>query len=216
MYKNLLQMINNEAEISKETITNLIISNEDILRRESTATRWTQYKAGTITREQANAYAIKRAYKRIDAQTAEKVETLQDATNAPDIEYIQIYVTWRKSRTWGYNPTADITITTANNVYNYTGTASGCGYDKESAAIAQALNKSTSIKKMLCNRKEQAIPTGAQTSHSAIAYGAGYNIIPYFEGGVGIGSHKEIFKVCGLSLVSETHSKHTDTYLFKA
>lgn len=41
-----------------------------------------------------------------------------------------------------------------------------------------------------------------QTSREVLGYGSGYGILPYFEGGVGIESHRRIFE--GLKAKFET------------
>lgn len=53
---------------------------------------------------------------------------------------IAIDVNWKKSRTWGHNPTAEVWATLSGVRSDYgTGHASGCGYDKRSTAVCSAL-----------------------------------------------------------------------------
>ena len=48
-----------------------------------------------------------------------------------------IEIVWKKNTTWGLNPHASVTI----DGITTTGRASGCGYDKASAAVVAALSK---------------------------------------------------------------------------
>lgn len=187
------------------------------LKEYSTATRWEQYQKGAISREKAVEYATVRAMKAIDKQTAATLEKLDRIANAPDLNYISISVDWVRSRTWGYNPLAEVRTNTGY----YNGTASGCGYDKESTAIAEALNQCDSVLKALYTLKEKGLQAG-QTDESKTAacgrsngeicgYGAGYGAVPYFEGGVGSSCFWEILKKCGFKTTGH-HGKHSDYY----
>ena len=65
---------------------------------------------------------------------------------AAPLEHIQINVNWIKSRMWGYCPRAEVWVRGKDApTYYATGTASGCGYDKESAAIDSALSDSATL-----------------------------------------------------------------------
>lgn len=57
------------------------------------------------------------------------------ACKAPSLEYIQVSVDWKKSRTWGWCPRSYVSTNGGNGEYY----ASGCGYDKLSASICHAL-----------------------------------------------------------------------------
>lgn len=187
------------------------------LKDYSTETRWKQYQAGIISREKAVELATKRAQKDIDKSTAAKLAQLDRVANAPDLTFINISVEWVRSSTWGYNPHVII----GTNTGTYYGKASGCGYDKESAAIANAFNRCDSVLKALYTLKENGLRAG-KTDESETActgvdnrnicgYGSGYSIIPYFEGGVGASCFWSILKNCGFS-TSCHHGKHIDFY----
>lgn len=192
--------------------------NDNGLKRESTATRWKQYTSGKITRAEAVELATKRAYKAIDKETAEKLAKLERVANAPDLEYISICVEWKRSATWGMNPTAYVNT----NSERTSGHASGCGYDKESAAIAEALNQCDSVLKALYSFKEKQMREG-QNDHSRtactghdnrniIGYGAGYSTMPYFEGGVGASCFWSIFERLGYTCRGNHSGKNSDYY----
>ncbi len=188
------------------------------LKQYSTETRWTQYTAGKLTRAEAVELATKRAIKQIEKETAGKLAHLDRVAEAPDLGYISICVEWKRSATWGMNPTAYA----RTNGGNASGKASGCGYDKESTAIAEALNQCDSVLKALYTYKESQLQAGhsdesrtactGRDNRNIIGYGAGYAIIPYFEGGVGASCFWSIFKKLGYK-VNEFHSgKHSDYY----
>lgn len=202
------------------------------LKQHSTTLRWEQYQNGNITREKAVEFALKRRYKEIDGETIIKLDKLLKAQAAEDIKTVSISVIWKRNRTWGWNPTATVVI---NGIYIYEGSASGCGYDKRTAAIGSALNQSDIILKMLYTAKEKALKKPPQkgrqlnpfapedkaiyeentSNNSLIHYGAGYGVLPYFEGGVGISSFIGVFKACGLELKHESGTDTTDYYYFE-
>lgn len=187
------------------------------LKRESTPAKWELYTAGKITREKAVEIAITRACKRIDKDTAAKLAKLERIAAAPDLDFISISVDWVRSRTWGYNPRVEITT----NAGRFTGSASGCGYDKESTAVGEALNQCDSVLKALYTLKENNLRAGqSDFSKSACTgvdnrnicgYGSGYSILPYFEGGVGVSCFWSILKNCGFNTTGH-HTKHSDFY----
>ena len=189
------------------------------LRRYSTETRWDQYTSGKIDREKAVALAVKRMEKAIDKEIAEKLAHLDRVAAAPDITSIYVNVEYKRSSVWGYNPAVD--VTTSHDTKVFTGYASGCGYDKESAAVASAFNSSPAILKVLYTLKENALAAG-ESDYSKIActrvdnrnivgYGAGYSVIPYFESGVGVGCFWDILKKAGFSTRCN-YGKHENIY----
>lgn len=187
------------------------------LRQYSTATRWEQYKNGRITREKAVEFATARAFREIDKKTAAQLAQLDRVAAAPTLSYLSISVDWVRSHTGGYNPHAEA----MSNAGIFVGTASGCGYDKESAAVARVLNQCDSILQILYTYKENALAAGesdedkmascGRSNGSIIGYGAGYGAIPYFEGGVGVSCFWSILKKCGFE-VRGHHGKYSNFY----
>ena len=108
------------------------------------------------------------------------------------------------------NPTAKVYC----NGVSY-GTATGCGYDKESTAIAEAISKNNSILKLIYTIKNEALQKDFNnTSEQALGYGFGYYSLPYFEGGVGTDCFLRMFKNAGFEVFQE-HSKISDCYIIK-
>lgn len=187
------------------------------LKANSTETRWEQYKSGKISREKAVELATKRAIKQIEKKTDKKLTQLDCVLNAPDLTFISVSVRWVRSQTWGYNPHADIRTNTGF----FEGSASGCGYDKESTAVANAFNKCNTILKELYTLKEKGLNEGKTNKSNTTCtgvnnryicgYGSGYSVLPYFEGGVGVSCFWEILKKCGFKIQGQ-HTKYTDYY----
>lgn len=195
---------------------------ETALRDASTGTRWNQYQAGQITREKAVELATKRLEKEYSKREQRKAGQIAAAAAAEEVKAITIFIEWKKSRTWGYNPTVIARVETENSIEKYTGTASGCGYDKRSAAVADALNKCPAVMKALYSAKEAALANGWKPSNesgsnaSCIEYGAGYGALPYLEGGVGMSSLESVFNKCGLlTRIRDESGAKTDYYYFE-
>ena len=165
------------------------------LKQYSTARRWEQYKAGEITREKAVELATKRALKEIEKDTAAKLARLDRVAVAPDLTFISISVDWVRSRTWGNNPHAEARTNTGT----FSGTASGCGYDKESAAIAEALNQCDSVLKVLYTLKENGLRAGLSDKSKTAACGrsngdiCGYGAVSYTHLTPSAGDHGSLF-----------------------
>ena len=186
------------------------------IRRYSTERRWDQYMAGQISREEAVNYAIKRYNKQLEKETAAGIDKIRRAYNVEPLKYGRASVVWSNygncsAESWG----AD---------YN-TGHAGGWGYDKESAALAEAFNKDLKYLRILYALKEAGLAAGqnddsatACTGHdnrSIIGYGAGYSVIPHYEGGVGAECFWSIFKKAGIKTTSY-YGKRENGYTFEA
>ena len=221
MFERIREMLAQDTEAQKKRVISYIVDGygndtDSGIRREATAHTWEQYQRGEIDRDKAIERATRRALREIDKRTAGYVAQLDAAEAAPDIYSIDISVEWHKSRTWGHNPS----VKAYGSISTY-GSASGCGYDKESAAVAEALNSDPAIMKILYSIKENGLRDG-QTSASAetctghdnrtiCGYGAGYSVVPYFEGGVGVNCFWNILKKAGYT-VKEHHGKTSDFY----
>lgn len=187
------------------------------VRRYLTATMWNKYTAGDITRKEAIQKATARAGKEYDKDTADELAKLARIENAGRLVSVSICVEWKKSRVWGYNPTATalvewITPEGYTHAGRYYGHASGCGYDKRSAAVADALNQADAVLKVMYNYANKHYTKDIRTGNSGICYGLGYSSRPYFEGGVGVSCFKKAFELCGYKWVENTASEYTDFY----
>lgn len=187
------------------------------IKRYCTATRWDQYTAGQIDRTKAVELAQKRYTKQLEKEIQKQLELLDVIAAAPDLQFISINVYYKRSSVWGYCPSVDVHT---NNGFS-TGYASGCGYDKESAAVADAFNKDHSILKALYTIKENGLIAGLSDesttactgvdNRTICGYGSGYGVIPYFEGGVGVGCFWDILKRGGYTTRCN-YGKHENYY----
>lgn len=221
--KKLIELVKEENMMNMEkAILRLEKSEykETALKNALTETRWIQYQK-TGDRKTAVEFAKKRLAKQYGKNLEKKINRIRIAESADNVTEIAINIIWKRSRTWGYNPHVNVRIFTDTMVKEFSGTASGCGYDKESAGIADALNKSNELLKALYNAKEKALENGwknesdCSSNATCIAYGAGYGAIPYFEGGVGFSSLEAVLNKCGFTLNHRNHTKTTDYYYFK-
>lgn len=220
--ENAISLENSKARILEAN------TNDFLLRNTLTVTRWNQLRAGDITLEEARKFAIEREARKAVKKLAEKLNRLERAENRLKILSVIISVEWKKSYCWGYNPTATIRIVKRfdngmKTESTYNGHASGCGYDKLSAAIAQALNQDPDLFGLLCEVKERAIRKGYKAlpvwnddNRNCIHYGAGYGPLPYFEGGVGH-SLFGVLETCGLKCIaSDRNGKYHDFFAYSS
>lgn len=130
-------------------------------------------------------------------------EVLEQKHNEPMPLYIDMDVTWRRTA-WGWCPRVSMRWEDASGAWhldNNAGYASGCGYDKHSAAVAEALNKH--FKNLLYasrNRDFKKAPYGIPKYKGSF---------PYFEGGVGMSCYPIIMDWLGYKM---KHVAWTDTY----
>lgn len=213
-YENLRKLriaeINKNYEIDAEKLKKLVVEKDNYrLSYFATDLRVNQVLAGSISFEDFLKFAEKRAEKKIEKEIALLETKLEKIEKAEKLQYVNINVDWVKSRTWGNNPHAE--IKTNNSIF--TGTASGYGYDKESTAVATALNQDFSVLKVLFDAKEKALQEGKEnSSREILGYGSGYYTLPYFEGGVGVDCFRSIFEKCGYNWEYVASGKTYDVY----
>ncbi|MBQ1789284.1 MAG: hypothetical protein II008_03830 [Oscillospiraceae bacterium] len=133
-------------------------------------------------------------------ETAARLEKLGAAENAAGASWFDVNVEWTKSRTWGNIPHAKVYAPGCNT----TGTASGCGYDKESAAIADALNSNPEVMRILYNH----IDAGGIFLYGVHVFAG----IPSFQGGVGVSCFSHIFEALGYNWRTLASGRTFDAY----
>lgn len=124
-----------------------------------------------------------------------------------DIETLTINVEWKRSQMWGMNPNAEAYINGIGHVSS--GSISGCGYDKQSTAVAKVLNQVPQLIKKLYELKENNVET---KNHDLFGYGSGYGVLPSFEGGVGVSCYYKIFDSIGYEFKTISNGKTFDVY----
>lgn len=187
------------------------------LKEWSTPKKWEAYQAGTLPREKAVEIAQKRAAADVEKWREKQLSKLRTAAAAPALSFLSVSVEWKRSSTWGHNPTA----TARTDDGTFSGYASGCGYDKESAAVGEALNKSPAVMRVLYQAAEQAmengesfktLSSGCVSWGDVLGYGSGYATLPYFEGGVGVSCFWSILQKCGFVCRCSGSGRWFDTY----
>ena len=155
-------------------------------------------------------YLIDRKTAQIEKAIAKELLHLQTVEQAADLESITVSVEWKKSRMWGSNPTADARVCDKDYGHNYSsGSVGGCGYDKCSTAVANAVNQSNSFLKAMYLVKEQNV---SKKNHELFGYGSGYGILPRLEGGVGVSCYPRIFETIGFTFNTTASGKSFDVY----
>lgn len=133
--------------------------------------------------------------------TAERLAKLAEVEAVEAPAAVSVSVEWVYSRVWGYNPHATVT---ADKCRTY-GRASGCGYDKESAAIASAFNSNPEIMRILYEYAErgEAFPYSVHT----------FAGLPSFDGGCGVSCFNRVFSACGYEWRQTGSGKRFNCYL---
>lgn len=210
MFENLknetVKYFNERTE--KETAA--LYAGDAFAKHNATAKRIEQLNNGVISLEKFNELTAKRIAKMNEKKCTEYLKRIENAETAPDFTAGSIYVYWKRSRTWGYHPHAEFYSENNSVIYD---SASGCGYDKLSAAVAGCLNKNVSIMKALYQKEDMRLIESPETSRrDYIGYGCGSWFIPYFEGGVGQSSLNKVLENCGFR-VTWHETKTTDTII---
>lgn len=127
--------------------------------------------------------------------------------NLPMPVYIEIELVWRKGQ-YGWCPHASMRWRDADEHWHCdhnAGYAGGCGYDKTSSAVAEALNKHCknwlySIR----NRRTKNKPYGLSYYNGSF---------PIFEGGVGISCYKPVMEWLGWKFKHVASAKTYDKFI---
>ena len=194
MFENLKKAIDKAEEGQAEKAYKRACDEDSALRELLTEKQWKKYKSGTMTREKSLVLARKKA-EREAKKTADRYRerlTAAEGDNRPADGLL--IIRFVRNQIWGLNPHAELLIVGET----FTGRASGCGYDKASAAMAEALNACPAIMRALYEKEEER-PDGV-TRQEWIGYGSGYGVLPSFEGRVGVRTLCEVLTACGLSV----------------
>ena len=132
--------------------------------------------------------------------TSKRLEDLALAESCKLPESFNISVEFTSSRTWGSIPHATVTAEQRRTF----GTASGCGYDKESAAIASAMNENPEIMRILYDHAER----GDGFPYSVHTFAG----LPSFDGGCGISCFRSVFDACGYECRQVGNGKNFSAY----
>lgn len=169
-------------------------------------TRWKLNKRSDYygTFEEQKQKALKQFKKRLNKKLKDTLEHLnQILTHDGTLHEFYITVEWQRGSMGAMQAKAH---DSDGNESERTG---GYGYCKESTATAQILNQHFEILKKLCSLKNMQIE---KTNREALGYGSGYGIIPRFEGGVGVSTHRQILNNIGLEMEKVSWTDKTDVY----
>lgn len=170
-------------------------------------------KAGRFPVEHYAENITKRINKTYIAQEIDRLNAIFE--NDREIKRIVVATDWRRGSMQANQCKAEIKVTYADyctEVFESDRTG-GCGYDKESTAIAGAFNRIDALLKELALKASGAIEQGKEYGEY-IGYGCGYSTLPYFEGGVGFGSQAGILNSLGYKMNHVHWTKKTDVYEF--
>ncbi len=117
---------------------------------------------------------------------------LEAADRAGELWEISIRMEWRKSRTWGMCPRVEAWVRTRDKNGNWDcdggmrkGHASGCGYDKSSAAICEAIGSAPALDRYCIEHPSLWHLYAVE----------GKTCLPHFSfGGKGVGTFEDIFR----------------------
>lgn len=129
-----------------------------------------------------------------------------------DVKRIDLDITWKKSRYWGYCPHCEYDVWMQDGTYHHgTASASGCGYDKHSTVIADVFNKFCKGMAYRKRNSRKSAPYGIMH----VGKGADKKWNPYFEGGIGAECYRSISAFLGGKMEShsgKTWDSHTITF----
>jgi hypothetical protein len=160
------------------------------------------------------ANRIKKEMAEVEAHKAQK-----------PVKELKITIEWRKSRTWGMNPSAEAEVAFKDGTFERRNgyTASGCGYDKESTVIAEIFNSFLRYKLYEAHELKSRI-NAEKVSHpyGVYYYGTetqkpsenGYISKPSFNGGVGTSCYYDIGKFIGGKFERVASGKTFDVYKY--
>lgn len=168
-------------------------------------------ESGVKTLESYKAKIEAKVNKGYTGKDIEKIVAVSNEVR--EIKSMTITVTYSKSKTWGFCPIAGMSVAYTNgNHETFEGVrASGCGYDKESAATASVLNQCHSLLKSMYTVKDSNVD---QSNHQCLGYGSGYGVLPAFEGGVGFNCHRSIMEKLGFDYSHTANGKSFDVHSF--
>jgi hypothetical protein len=157
--------------------------------------------------QECRSYLVDRLEKHTFKKLQKTFQLLEFNENLPQIEKLVITVEWKKSSMWGMNPNAETYVNGVGRISS--GSIGGCGYDKQSTAVANVLNQIPQFKKLLFAVKDKKVKL---KNHEMFGYGSGYGILPSFESGVGVSCYDKIFNKIGYKFETISSGKAIDVY----
>lgn len=139
--------------------------------------------------------------KRLPSNEKAWLDRIERADKGGRVVEIHVSVDWKKSRTWGSNPTAEVWLSYdcckkgGGSAYAKSASIGGCGYDKRSTAVSEALSKLNSDAKAALDR---LVFEGGERVWKEYVFDKGP--VPHFSfGGKGISTFTGLFPYIGCS-----------------
>ena len=161
--------------------------------------------------------AERAAKRKEEKEAAAKAAKMAAIMSAPHVDFIEINVEWKRSRTWGMNPhlaawahysepDADGSRVSSR----FTATCSGCGYDKLSTVVADCFNH-------FLRRNLYEKPARKWNNADKRPYGIYYceeSNNRHYAGGVGIECYRAIAEYIGGEFVKVARGDSFDAFHF--
>ncbi len=160
-------------------------------------------------------YLVDRIKKNYEKELQKSLSHFNAVLSSGKLIEATISVEWKKNRTWGANPKAEIkgSFEDLNGETKYfyfqSESIGGCGYDKLSTAVAQVVNQVNPILRSLYIAKNKDI---SAKNRDLIGYGSGYSTLPRLEGGVGVSCYPRIFEAIGYDFETIAGGKSYDVF----
>ena len=157
----------------------------------------------------------RKAARKKEREELKKAKQIEAEKNQKPVKRIDIVLEWKKSRTWGMCPKAEARATFADNTCEYFEgrTVTGCGYDKQSTAVAEVLNHFLKYKLWAENERIQK----ENIKHDSLPYGATfisqYNYVG-FSGGVGVNCYYRVAEFMGDKFTTNFSTNSVDNYSY--
>ena len=213
MFENLKKEIDRAEKEDAENAYNRAKEDDRALRELLSEAQWRDYISSALPiedTEQARQKALERARKKAAREAKKRADRYRERLTAAEGADLGggglLVIRWVRNSTWGWNPHAELFF----DGVTFTGRASGCGYDKASAAMAEALNACPAIMRALYEKEDER--PERVTRREWIGYGSGYSVLPAFEGGVGVRTLCDVLTACGFA-VDSTQARDKTYYI---
>lgn len=163
----------------------------------------------------AEVKAERREARKLERKRANQLEVIEAEMSQKPVKHMTIAIEWKKSRMWGFNPSAEAQIEHHDGTYSHIGpfTCSGCGYDKESTVIAEAFNAALKYK-LYGRKKRKEAPYGVYYYAGKYQDKGSYLCAPNYNGGVGTSCYYDIAEFIGGKFEKISSGKTFDVFQY--
>jgi len=152
-------------------------------------------------------------------QIARELAKIESEKNQKHVNELTISIEWKKSRTWGSNPHAEVAVEFHDGTFERRSgyKCSGCGYDKASTVVAEIFNDFLMYKLYETKRPWSEYLNGKVVDFPYGVYMPGYlreGSRPMYNGGIGISCFKNISKFIGGKFETVASGKTFDVFKY--